>query len=107
MYALKDRLNYGIPELYIPALEPLVIPEIKMNQDTGAVYLKSTYKNIHVYGASNFVIKSLNIEPAKMKFTTTMLLPNITMNADYEIDGKIMMMPLTGSGECNVNFSKF
>lgn len=78
-----------------------------MNQDTGAVYVKSTYKNIHIYGLSNFTIKSLNIEPAKMKFTTNLIFSNITINADYEIDGKIMMMPLTGSGPCNANFSKY
>lgn len=106
MNSLKDRLQDGIPELHIPAMEPLVIPEIKMNQDTGAVYMKSTYKNVHIYGLSKFNIKSVNIEPSKMRFTTNMVFSNITIHADYQIDGKIMMMPLTGSGSCNANFSK-
>lgn len=106
LYALQDRLEYGIPELYIPAMEPLIIPEIKMNQDTGAVYLKSTYRNVEIFGMSKFMIKSLNIDTSKMKFTTTMLFSNLTMYADYEIDGKIMMMPMVGSGRCNANFSK-
>ncbi|XP_013109443.2 protein takeout [Stomoxys calcitrans] len=105
LYALKDRLEYGIPELYIPPLEPLIIPEIKMNQDTGAVYLKSTYRNVELYGMSKFNIKSFNIDPSKMKFTTVMHFPNLTMNADYDIDGKIMMMPMEGSGQCNANFT--
>ncbi|XP_061392806.1 protein takeout [Musca vetustissima] len=105
LYSLKDRLEYGIPELYIPAMEPLVIPEIKMNQDTGAVYIKSSYKNVEIYGMSRFAVKSLHIDANKMKFTTTMLFPNLTMHADYEIDGKIMMMPMTGSGRCNANFT--
>lgn len=105
--SLKARLANGIPELYIPALEPLVIPEIKMNQNTGAVYMKSTYKNVHIYGLSDFDIQSMNIEPSKMKFTTNVMFKNLTINADYEIDGKIMMMPLIGSGTCNANFSKY
>uniref|UniRef100_A0A1I8MYD8 Hemolymph juvenile hormone binding protein (JHBP) n=2 Tax=Musca domestica TaxID=7370 RepID=A0A1I8MYD8_MUSDO len=105
LYSLKDRLEYGIPELYIPAMEPLTIPEIKMNQDTGAVYIKSTYRNVEIYGMSRFAVKSLHIDTNKMKFTTTMLFPNLTMHADYEIDGKIMMMPMTGSGKCNANFT--
>lgn len=100
-------MQYGIPELYIPPLEPLMIPQIKMDQDTGAVYVHSTYRNIHIYGLSNFTIKSLSIDGNKMKFVSTLKFPNITMTADYEIDGKIMMMPLSGNGECTANFSKF
>lgn len=106
LYSLKERLPYGIPELYIPATEPLVIPEIKMNQDTGAVYVKSIYKNVEIYGLSNFTIKSINVEPTKMKFNTVMAFSNITINADYMIDGKIMMIPLTGSGPCSAHFGK-
>ncbi|XP_075145850.1 protein takeout-like [Haematobia irritans] len=102
---LKDRLAYGIPELYIPPLEPLIIPEIKMNQDTGAVYLKSTYRNVELYGMSKFNVKSFNIDTNKMKFTTVMHFPSLTMNADYDIDGKIMMMPMVGTGQCNANFT--
>ncbi|EDX12736.1 GD20311 [Drosophila simulans] len=49
---LRPRLIEGIPELYIPAMEPLVVPQVKMDQDSGAIYLHSVYRNVKVTGIS-------------------------------------------------------
>lgn len=50
----------GIPELFIPSCEPLCIPEIVMNQgNKGSVSVQSIYRNIRVYGPSQFVLKSV------------------------------------------------
>lgn len=49
----------GIPEFGIPPCEPLIIPEIVINQGKGPVTVQSRYTNIHVTGASQFVIKSI------------------------------------------------
>jgi hypothetical protein len=50
----------GIPELFIPSCEPLYIPEIVMNQgNINSVGVQSTYRNIRVYGPSEFVLKTL------------------------------------------------
>lgn len=50
----------GIPELFIPSCEPLYIPEIVMNQgNKGSVSVQSIYRDIYVYGPSQFVLKSV------------------------------------------------
>lgn len=48
----------GIPELYIPSFEPLIIPEITMNQGKGSsMNLQTTYRNLHMWGISQFTLK--------------------------------------------------
>lgn len=54
------KMFSGIPELFIPSCEPLYIPEIVMNQgNKGSVSVQSIYRNIRVYGPSQFVLKSV------------------------------------------------
>lgn len=51
----------GIPELGIPGCEPLILPEIAMNQGKGSVYVQSKYKDIKIYGPSQFVLRSVKL----------------------------------------------
>ncbi|CAD6992042.1 unnamed protein product [Ceratitis capitata] len=105
LLAMKDLFHYGIPELFIPPITPLVIPEIKMDQDSGAIYLHSTFKNITVNGLANYTINELHINPKKMRLTLVMSVPKVAMDAKYVMKGKIMMMPLMGNGDFKANFS--
>lgn len=57
---LKPLLGNGIPEIGIPGCEPLVIPEIVLNQgNEGALAIQSTFTNIKIYGPSDFVLESV------------------------------------------------
>lgn len=56
---LRPLLIKGIPELNIPSCEPLRVPEVVIDQGNGAVSLKSTYKNIEIYGPSKFIINQI------------------------------------------------
>lgn len=49
----------GIPELDVPGLEPLVLPEVDVAKGTG-IQAKGT--NVTVRGASNFKITRLKYE---------------------------------------------
>lgn len=56
---LKPFLKTGIPEFGIPSCEPLEIPEVILDQGTGAVSVRSTYTDIKVFGPSEFTLKSV------------------------------------------------
>lgn len=96
----------GMPELYIPPMEPLTVPEIKMDQDSGAIYLHSTYKNVKIKGISKHKLNDLRIEPKQLKFTVSLTFPKLYLESEYNIKGKIMMMPLLGDGHCKLELSK-
>ncbi|XP_052845522.1 protein takeout [Drosophila gunungcola] len=103
--ALRPRLMEGIPELYIPAMEPLVVPQVKMDQDSGAIYLHSVYRNVKVTGISKHTVNEMRLEPSKLKFIVSLTFPNLHLESDYSIKGKIMMMPLLGDGHCMVDLT--
>lgn len=52
-------LNNGIPEFGIPSIEPLIIPEVVLDQGSGAISVRSTYTNVKVFGPSQFKLKSV------------------------------------------------
>ncbi|KAH8347145.1 hypothetical protein KR059_005813, partial [Drosophila kikkawai] len=101
--ALRPRLMEGIPELFIPSMEPLVVPQVKMDQDSGAIYLHSVYRNVKVTGISKHSVNELRLEPSKLKFIVSLTFPKLHMESAYSIKGKIMMMPLLGDGHCQVD----
>lgn len=92
----------GIPELYIPPMEPLVVPEVKMDQDSGAIYLHSVYRNVKVTGISTHTVNELRLEPSKLKFIVSLTFPRLHMESEYSIKvGRNAKIHVTSQG---VNF---
>lgn len=56
---LKPFLANGLPELAVPALEPLYIEQMSMENDAGAVRIKAQFSNIMAKGASNYTVKEV------------------------------------------------
>ncbi|XP_023014651.1 protein takeout [Leptinotarsa decemlineata] len=102
---LRPLLTKGIPELNIPSCEPLCIPEVVIDQGTGSVALKSVYKDIKVYGPSKFVIKQIKVDLEKNKMRMKVWLPHLEVICTYTMDGKILMMPISGTGLSRANYS--
>lgn len=48
----------GITELSIPSVEPLIVPEVVINQGKGsAMNLQAVYRDLHLWGISQFELK--------------------------------------------------
>lgn len=103
---LIPMLNKGIPELFIPPLDPLNIPEVTMEENSGAVVFSSSYKNISVKGLSRFGISGVEVNPDIPEFRFKFYFPEIQIKANYSVTGKIMLMPLQGDGLVQANFCK-
>lgn len=56
---LRPLMSKGIPEFDIPSCEPLIIPEVIIDQGNGPVSVKSTYNDVRVYGPTQFELKSI------------------------------------------------
>ncbi|KAF7282490.1 protein takeout-like [Rhynchophorus ferrugineus] len=98
VYQLRPLLAQGIPEFDIPPCEPLVIPEVTIDQGHGPISVKSCYRDIRVYGPSQFQIKGIRIELDKGTLQIKLFLPKLSVNAYYNMNGQIMMMPINGAG---------
>ncbi|KAF4528889.1 hypothetical protein B566_EDAN017382 [Ephemera danica] len=91
--SLRPKLARGIPELRVPALEPLVVPQVRLEQQgTRAVNFNCTLTDVHVFGLSEFQIISENADVVdKMQISGRVRLPTLRLESDYEIDGRILL----------------
>ncbi|XP_017780986.1 PREDICTED: protein takeout-like [Nicrophorus vespilloides] len=102
---LRPLLSKGIPEFGIPSCEPLRIPEVVIDQGAGPVSVKSIYKDIKVYGPSDFTLKHVKIDLDKNRVRIKVWIPRLELISDYTMDGKILMMPIQGSGTSHGNYT--
>lgn len=49
----------GVADLNIPAIEPLLIPKISLEQGTQAINYKATLTNLKLYGLSSYRVEDL------------------------------------------------
>ncbi|KAG7200231.1 hypothetical protein KM043_017708 [Ampulex compressa] len=99
---LKPHLKTGEPAYYIPSLEPLLLEELVAAEGTG---IRVTARDIHVYGASDFTVDRMRVDLDNMRFAVDVKLPNIFINGFYEMDGKVLLLPIRGSGPISGNFT--
>ncbi|XP_063709108.1 protein takeout-like [Culicoides brevitarsis] len=102
---LRPYLSNGIPALSIPSVDPLEIPKISLQQDSGPINLNSRFENIKIHGLSHFRIRAVRIDPEKAKFRLRLWFPELHMVADYYVKGKFLMVPMVGNGKSTGNFS--
>lgn len=105
--SIRQNLTEGIPELLIPPCEPLIIPEIQIQQNAGAIRMDSEYSNIVISGISNFTLRDISVDPVSNHLQADLWFPVLQMKSNYYVHGKILLMPLSGNGTAYGNFSKF
>lgn len=103
---MRTKLANGIPELIIPPCDPLLIPEVNIKQNAGAIWVDSEYTDVIISGLSNFTLRDLHVEPAQHAFRIDLWFPMLSMKANYHMHGKVLLMPLSGNGTCTGNFSE-
>ncbi|KAI5715540.1 hypothetical protein M8J77_017892 [Diaphorina citri] len=95
-------MKTGIKELGMPVMDPYVNPMVEMGSDAdGPMSLKFTLFNATHYGFSKSKVKKVEANPAKYSFDYQLLIPKFEIVAEYDILGKLLMMPVHGQGVCN------
>ncbi|XP_012219403.1 protein takeout-like [Linepithema humile] len=103
--SLRPYLKTGIPALQIPPCEPLRVPRIEISQMAGPISIKSTYTDIEVQGGTSFILKSVKVDVDKNRVRLKLHLPRLEMIAHYNMEGKILLLPITGNGLARGNFT--
>uniref|UniRef100_A0A8D8XRF2 Circadian clock-controlled protein n=1 Tax=Cacopsylla melanoneura TaxID=428564 RepID=A0A8D8XRF2_9HEMI len=96
--AARPHLAKGIPKIKVPAMEPLIINELQVNRNNDNLQLKLKLKNVTVYGPSHFIINKININLPKLTMDLSITLPYLDINTEYDVDGRILVVPLKGTG---------
>ncbi|XP_063909887.1 circadian clock-controlled protein daywake-like [Zophobas morio] len=103
------QLNKAHPEVDLPSLDPFVYPVglVRVGKGTSVVQFTHVFKHTSVKKFTEF--SSLK---ASMDFDTNVLTleieyPTIIFNFDYEIDGKILTIPIKGQGPGQIHLKNF
>lgn len=100
---LKPFLQKGVPEYNIPSLEPLLLKELVAAEGAG---LRITAKDVEAFGASDFAITKLKVDLDQLLFNIDVALPHLHIQGKYEVDGKVLLLPIRGSGDMTGNFTE-
>ncbi|KOC69864.1 Circadian clock-controlled protein [Habropoda laboriosa] len=103
--AITPYLAQGIPALKLPALDPLFLPSLTVDRNLEALKIKANMSQIRVYGATNFVIDDLKSNPNDLSVSLKVQLPHIHVNGDYDVQGRLLLLPLNGAGSFKGNFT--
>lgn len=120
----------GIPDLPLPNLQRLHIKKLDINIGSAAITLQLLFTNITMVGFGGIKIEKIvlvttyneielkiNLEfyfrgfprdPKTMsKFVVSGFVPMISAKGNYKASGKILLLPVTGTGEGEIQYCKY
>ncbi|XP_067014206.2 circadian clock-controlled protein daywake [Anabrus simplex] len=95
--ALPHFVN-GDKKVKLQPLNPFVIEKIEVEQ--GGLKIKLT--DVKLYFTDDLKILSVRADFKNHKFEYTFSSPVCKLLSDYEIDGKILVVPISGKGKANI-----
>lgn len=100
------HLSKGVPSLKLPALEPLFLPSLVVDRNLESLKIKANLTQIRIYGATNYALHDMKANPNELTTSFKMQLPHVHINGDYDVQGRLLLVSLTGIGHFSGNFSK-
>lgn len=103
--AIPKFIN-GDPKYRAPRLDPLDITELRVNQGTKQVGLRMILKNAKIYGLKNTIFEKARTQLGTKHIEWDFKIPRIEIISDYEVNGQVLILPITGKGKANVTLTK-
>lgn len=105
------ELSEGYPKLRIPAIEPFELPSLEIDHGKGsskAVSIDLKLKDVKIMGLTSTVVDSLKIDVDNYKLTGKIGFSKpLVITGQYTVNGKVLVLPITGNGACNIVLSKY
>ncbi|ENN77414.1 uncharacterized protein LOC125502378 [Dendroctonus ponderosae] len=99
---LRPMMKRGIPELFVPSMNPLEIPEASLS---GSQSFQASFKNIQLYGADQFKLESFETDFKTYHIKVKLSFPSLRIKSLYNIKGRILILNLDGHGPADGNYT--
>ncbi|EDW98549.1 protein takeout [Drosophila yakuba] len=99
---LLDQLNIGIPEVLerFGPFDPMRVMDIVFKQDNNEVAtIRANLTELVVKGFANTKVKESRVSKKDFGWQTKIFLPKMRLDGKYEMAGRILLIPLSGSGK--------
>ncbi|XP_063696581.1 protein takeout-like [Culicoides brevitarsis] len=112
---IRDRAQFVLTKYYmgneqmgLKSLDPLKVEAMKITETTEEkrnVNINLNFHNLNVYGTRKATVNQLKITNRTTKnfeidFRATF--PRIELIGEYTVNGKVLLLPITGAGKCNI-----
>ncbi|EAT34432.1 AAEL013327-PA [Aedes aegypti] len=104
LHHLKPYLAQGIPEIKMPSVEPFVMDQLSLQLTGGPQGYRINLKNMQVFGASNFTVKTLKLSEGNEPFEARLTIPKLLIHAKYTSSGVLIIIPASGAGDFDAVF---
>ncbi|XP_041974370.1 uncharacterized protein LOC121729807 isoform X2 [Aricia agestis] len=102
---LRPYLANGIQELGVPAVEPLLIDRLVMENAAGPVRVTAAFNNITVVGPSNYTVTKIRSDLKKLRIDMGLVLPRIEATGQYSVTGQVLLFPVRSQGDFWASFT--
>ncbi|CAK9811569.1 Protein takeout [Anthophora plagiata] len=93
----------GLKSFKILPIEPLAVDSVKIGESQGSVTLRQEYRNIKLHGLTkNLEVMNYHIDLDKCILSSDSFNPQVDFVADYKVDGRVLLLPVRGSGKSNI-----
>lgn len=99
---LLDQLNIGIPEVVerFGPFDPMKVRDIVFKQDNNEVAtIRANLTELVVKGFSKTNVKESRVSKKDFGWQTKLFLPKMRLDGRYDMAGRILLIPLSGSGK--------
>nr|XP_029718104.1 uncharacterized protein LOC115260901 [Aedes albopictus] len=104
LHHLKPYLAQGIPEIKMPSVEPFVMDQLSLQLTGGPQGYRINLKNMQVFGASNFTVKTIKLSEGNKPFEARLTIPKLLIHAKYTSSGVLIIIPASGAGDFDAVF---
>ncbi|XP_011879811.1 PREDICTED: circadian clock-controlled protein-like [Vollenhovia emeryi] len=105
LQAMTPYFAKGVPSLKLPALDPLFLPSLTIDRNLESLKIRANMSQIRVYGGTNFIVQDLKANPNDLTISIKVRLPHMYVNGDYDVQGRLLLLPLSGIGNFKGNFT--
>ncbi|KAK9881031.1 hypothetical protein WA026_014374 [Henosepilachna vigintioctopunctata] len=98
---LFNKIPEGLPEIGLPPLDPLKLDRLTVLQGAGGpVTVNASLTNVTVRGFGKTEVQYNSVDPKTYDFLTKLHLDRLRLEGNYELLGRILVIPLRGKGNC-------
>ncbi|KAJ3654881.1 hypothetical protein Zmor_014034 [Zophobas morio] len=99
------ELAKGIPEMNVDPFEPLPLDKVTVSKGAGPITLTGGLFNLVVAGPSNSTPTYTEFDIPNKKWNFGLNLPLLNIKSQYNLKGKILVLPLVGHGPCDLRLT--
>ncbi|KAH0820768.1 hypothetical protein GEV33_002023 [Tenebrio molitor] len=92
-----SQMTKSFPELNIPNLNPLEVPEINI-EGSGRVSVNQHFNNVKIFGITKVKADKFEFDFDKKTLVLEGTFPELRMPGNYKLDGTILLFPIKGEG---------